>query len=335
MSTVRGSTPKSRLFVRSISYFDPKKGRDIEVSREVSKDSFQRTPQKLPPDAVVTTSAYSSSPSDKERRYLSSEKVDSQGRPCKKDYSAPLFLSGQETVQYSGNSPAVLFQEELKTGPDSYNVQVLPGATERARYVNDSGSSAHELAALIRKEVENKTHETVRAWDRTLKKSRGEFLEKRYGERTGLSVLEIGPGTTGVVPRALLNANNDNRYTGVDVSPDALRMQRDVLVEDGLPAERMSQVVGDYRGKLPVSDSSQDLVLGFASIGLWDEADKVKGYFDEFARVLKPGGEMLVGGVGLEYASPVAIAGILKNFELVPQREAAQSVDLILRRRQA
>jgi SAM-dependent methyltransferase len=332
----------NRQYVRTVTVFQPATNRREEVSREVSARPFVNLPQHLPPDAEVTVGLYTSQPADSERRYSWRETVQPDGsamEPPKIPGPSPtkaeaLFLAESQTLQFSGHNPAVLFCETLHSGPDDYQVQLLDGSQERSRYVRSNGGNyAGDPAGQIAKEVAAKTPESVKQWDATLAKTRGAFLEARYGERTQLSVLEVGPGTTGCVPRVFLKEGNDNHYTAIDLSPDALRMQQAVLANDGVDVHRMTQLVGDASKKIPVADASQDLVLGYSSIGTWGPTDEVKAAFDELARVLRPGGELLACGTGLDCASPPAIAHILSKFELIPQRETDQGVDYILRRR--
>ena len=90
---------------------------------------------------------------------------------------------------------------------------------------------------------------------------------------------------------------------------------------------RASGIFPDASEKLPIPDCSQDLICGFASVGTWAPPDEVNQTFDELARVLKPGSEVVLGALGLEEASPASIAYILGRFELVP---GAHGINLIL-----
>ena len=327
------------LHLRTVSHFDRQTRREVEVARQLVGDGFTpSTP--LPDDCTVRLSTFTAEPSDKERHYSPSRIVQPDGQPFQPDgphWKAPenaYFLAEQTTIQYCGQSPAVLFQETYQSGPDEFHVQLQPGASqgERDRYIR-SRQDHHETVAVLAAEVAQKSPATVRAWDQNLASTRGAFLEKRYGQRQNMSILEIGPGTTGVVARALLKANSGNVYNAMDLSPDALRLQKEVLQADQVGEGRIHQVTGDFTRGLPFPDASQDLVCGFSSIGTWEETAAVQSQFDEFARVLKPGGEFLMGGLGLEQASPAAIAFILDRFELIPQREESQSVSLLLRKK--
>lgn len=323
------------LQIRTVSRFDPQLKRDVVVSRQLAGEA---APTELPLDCTVTLSTYAPQPGDRQRRYQVQERVQADGQPIKLNGPQTpippeaLYLVEKTTLQYCGNSPAVLFQERLQDGPDDFQVKLLPGASpgERNRYTRQPGENRETVADLAA-EVAQKTPASVRAWDKMLAQSRGAFLRDRYGGRRDLNILEIGPGTTGVVPRALLTPGSGNRYHALDLSPQALALQKQVLTEDGVGP--LQQTVGDYADGLPVPDGSQDLVCGYASISTWGDTQDVKRYFDEFHRVLKPGGEFLMGGLGLEQASPAAIAHILDRFELIPQRETGQSVDLLLRKR--
>lgn len=323
------------LQIQTVSRFDPSLGREVQVSRQLVGGKETAEAQ-WPVDSTVTLSTYAPTPSDGQRHYQVYERVQADGQPI--EMTGPqtpvpadaLYLVEKSTVQYCGNSPAVLFQERFLDGPDDFQVKLFAGAAqgERARYIRPHEDN-HESRAELAAEVAQKSPATVRAWDESLARTRGAFLRDRYGDRKEMSILEIGPGTTGVVPRALLG--NGNQYHGIDLSPEALALQQQVLTEDGFGP--IAQSVGDFTQGLPVADNSQDLVCGFASIPTWESTSEVKAQFDEFYRVLKPGGEFLMGGLGLEQASPAAIAHILDRFELIPQRETGQSVDLLLRKR--
>lgn len=329
-------------YVRTVSVYQPGQSRLKELSREVSGQAFDSPPQQVPQDAVVMVGLYTARPADSERSYGWRDTVHPDGNAVDPPAGPPtgvppqgvLFLARSQTVQYSGNSPAVLFCETLQDGPDAYSVEVLDARSDRARYIRSDGENyGGDPAAVVAREVAKKTPDFVKQVDERLAQTRGKFLQSRYGGRKDLSVLEVGPGTTGVVPRAFLQAGNGNRYTGIDFSAEALQMQKSVLASDGVEVERMTQLVGDASRTIPVPDASQDLVVGYSSIGTWGPTEEVKATFDELARILKPGGELLADGTGLDCASPPAIAHILSKFELVPERESQQGVDYILRRR--
>lgn len=71
------------------------------------------------------------------------------------------------------------------------------------------------------------------------------------------------------------------RVTGLEYSPEAARLAR----SRGLPILR-----GDAR-RLPVADASHDLVI---STDMWEHIDDDAAVAAETARVLRPGGELLV-----------------------------------------
>ncbi|MBX3172557.1 MAG: class I SAM-dependent methyltransferase [Candidatus Eremiobacteraeota bacterium] len=324
--------------MRTVSVFDPVQNRQREVSREVCPG--QPLPS-LPQDAVVTLSTYSEKPADPERTYGYHDTVDPQGQPFQPDLlhqnGVPpnaLYLNSQQVIHYSGNSPAVLFCEQLQEGPNPYSIEVLDPSHERNRYIRNAEENYQgDVVRAIAQEVAAKTPEFVRHMDQAVAGTRLAFLQSRYGQRRDLNILEVGPGTTGGVPRTLLQPGNGNLYTAIDLSPEALELGKKVLASDGIEVERMTQMVGDASRHIPVADASQDLVLGYASISTWGSSQEVKTTFTELARILKPGGELLAAGTGLEHASPPAIAHILSLFELVPEREPGQCVDYILRRR--
>ncbi len=110
---------------------------------------------------------------------------------------------------------------------------------------------------------------------------------KRAGLGAGAQVLDVGIGT-GLVAREVLKiVGPAGRVTGVDPSPG-------MMGEVKLPGV---QLVEGRAEALPQADASQDFVtMGYALRHISD----VQAAFDEFHRVLRPGGRVLV----LEISKP-------------------------------
>lgn len=112
----------------------------------------------------------------------------------------------------------------------------------------------------------------------------------------GESILEIGfgPGrTVGLV------ADRSASVTGVDVSDEMLRLatRRNAKLID---AQRVALTVNDGT-RLPVEDDSVDAVLSVHNLYFWPEPETT---INEVARVLRPGGRVLLVFRGAEHPLP-------------------------------
>ena len=126
-----------------------------------------------------------------------------------------------------------------------------------------------------------------------------EAAEAHTGPAGG-RILEVGVGT-GI---SLLNYNHNNRLVGIDISAPMLRRAHDRVV-----AHRLTNVealaVMDAK-HLAVPDASFDVVVAQYVITAVPDPEAT---LDEFVRVLKPGGEIiLVNHLGAE-------AGFRRAFE--------------------
>ena len=104
----------------------------------------------------------------------------------------------------------------------------------------------------------------------------------RAGLRPGLDVVDVGMGT-GLVAKAILSITGEpERLIGVDPSPG-------MIAQAGLPAA--VRCLDGRAEALPLPDASADVItLGYALRHIADLA----AAFAEFARVLKPGGRVLI-----------------------------------------
>jgi phosphatidylethanolamine/phosphatidyl-N-methylethanolamine N-methyltransferase len=121
---------------------------------------------------------------------------------------------------------------------------------------------------------------------------RGRHAAIAAAERIGGSILEVGVGTGISLP----DYAPTNRIFGVDISPAMLRKAQERVDELGLRhVEGLTVMDGE---RLSFSDASFDVVVAQYVI---TTVPNPEATLDEFARVLKPGGEIvLVSRVGAE-----------------------------------
>jgi phosphatidylethanolamine/phosphatidyl-N-methylethanolamine N-methyltransferase len=129
---------------------------------------------------------------------------------------------------------------------------------------------------------------------------RGRRAAITAAERIGGRILEVGVGTGISLP----DYARTNRLVGVDLSEPMLRKAQERVVELGLGNVEGLAVMDAERLAFP--DASFDVVVAQYVI---TTVPNPEGTLDEFARVLKPGGEIvLVSRVGAE-------AGLRRTFE--------------------
>jgi phosphatidylethanolamine/phosphatidyl-N-methylethanolamine N-methyltransferase len=121
---------------------------------------------------------------------------------------------------------------------------------------------------------------------------RGRHAAIAAAERIGGRVLEVGVGTGMSLPHYSKNC----RLSGVDISAPMLRKAQDRVAEFGLSnVEALSVMDAEH---LSFPDDSFDVVVAQYVI---TTVPNPEATLDEFARVLKPGGEIiLVSRVGAE-----------------------------------
>ena len=132
-----------------------------------------------------------------------------------------------------------------------------------------------------------------------------EAAEQHLGPRGG-RILEVGVGT-GI---SLLSYNRNNRIVGIDISAPMLRRAQDRVAEHGLTNVEALAVMDAKH--LAVPDASFDVVVAQYVITAVPDPEAT---LDEFVRVLKPGGEIiLVNHLGAESGlSPRVRAGLLAD----------------------
>jgi phosphatidylethanolamine/phosphatidyl-N-methylethanolamine N-methyltransferase len=129
---------------------------------------------------------------------------------------------------------------------------------------------------------------------------RGRRAAITAAERIGGRILEVGVGTGISLP----DYARTNRLVGVDLSEPMLRKAQERVVELGLSNVEGLAVMDAERLAFP--DASFEVVVAQYVI---TTVPNPEGTLDEFARVLKPGGEIvLVSRVGAE-------AGLRRTFE--------------------
>jgi ubiquinone/menaquinone biosynthesis C-methylase UbiE len=107
-------------------------------------------------------------------------------------------------------------------------------------------------------------------------------------ETASCRVLDVGTGT-GMLPLELIKARPDWQITGIDISPDMLKLAR----VNAAKADVYGKI--DYlrasAAELPFTNNSYDIVVSNASLHLWEDPVKV---FNEIARVTAVGGYCLI-----------------------------------------
>jgi SAM-dependent methyltransferase len=100
--------------------------------------------------------------------------------------------------------------------------------------------------------------------------------------------LEVGPGP-GYLGLEWLKATRETRLTGLDISPDMLKVSRRNATEYGL--ESRSTYVESPGGRMPFDDATFDGVFTNGSLHEWQDPIQV---MNEIARVLKPNGRYFI-----------------------------------------
>jgi phosphatidylethanolamine/phosphatidyl-N-methylethanolamine N-methyltransferase len=146
-------------------------------------------------------------------------------------------------------------------------------------------------------------------------------------ERVGGRILEVGVGTGISLPAY----SRTNRITGVDISEPMLRKAQERVRALGLHNVEALSVMD--AGKLAFPDGSFDAVVAQYVITAVPDPD---GALDEFARVLRPGGEIiLVNHIGAEHGPralfEAGFAPIARRLGWRPEFRFARLVDWMSR----
>ncbi|MBV9347957.1 MAG: class I SAM-dependent methyltransferase [Pseudolabrys sp.] len=122
--------------------------------------------------------------------------------------------------------------------------------------------------------------------------ARGRTASIVAAERIGGRILEVGVGTGISLPLY----SRKNRITGIDISPEMLAKAQQRVVEQKLDNVDALSVMD--AAKLAIADSAFDVVVAQYVITAVPDPE---GTLDEFVRVVRPGGEIiLVNHIGAE-----------------------------------
>lgn len=124
-------------------------------------------------------------------------------------------------------------------------------------------------------------------WLDRIGRTMNRFVLDRLGRVTGLDVVEIGFGGGDLIARLL--ARGARRVTGVEVSEAMLARARRRF--RGAVAQLRVRLVQASAEALPLADASADAALSLNSVYFWPDPE---GAFGELARVVRPGGRLLV-----------------------------------------
>jgi len=121
------------------------------------------------------------------------------------------------------------------------------------------------------------------------------------GVRPGDVVLDLGAGAGIDILIAAQKVGPTGRAIGIDMTAEMIAKARENIANSGLDNAEVRMGIIE---ELPVESSSVDWVSSNCVINLSPEKDRV---FAEIARVLKPGGQMLVSDIVAEDLPPVVL----------------------------
>jgi arsenite methyltransferase len=121
------------------------------------------------------------------------------------------------------------------------------------------------------------------------------------GMRPGDAVLDLGSGAGSDLFLAAKKVGPTGRVIGVDMTDEMIAKANENIRTGGLPNVEVRKGIIEA---LPVESASVDWVISNCVINLSPEKEKV---FQEIARVLKPGGQMLISDIVTDAALPEEI----------------------------
>jgi len=168
--------------------------------------------------------------------------------------------------------------------------QVMHYPLELVRKHFDQAATGYDAHAVVQREIA----------DRLLEHLEGLKLQPE-------AIVDVGCGT-GYCTRALQTIYSRARVTGIDLSPSMVAQARH---HRRWFARNPKYITGDAH-KLELEDNSVDLLVSSLAIQ-WCDPDKV---LQEFARVLRPGGLLLLSSFG-----PDTLMELRRAWQVVDARE--------------
>ena len=155
-------------------------------------------------------------------------------------------------------------------------------------------------------------------WGREEDRYRAHMLELT-GIAAGQAVLDVGCGTGTLAIGAKKKVGRDGIVAGIDPSPEMIARAKRKTARAGVDIDLIEGAAQD----LPFADRSFDAVLSTTVIHCLPEAQRGR-CFAEMARVLKPGGRLLVVDFGGSAESKHSVFGLMhihRSFDLARERQ--------------
>lgn len=138
----------------------------------------------------------------------------------------------------------------------------------------------------VRREYDALAARYDRRWERYTRESLELFRPLLAGREAG-RVLDLGCGTGALLPLLGAWGAGVRRYTGVDLSPEMLRVAAGKATAAGFPAG----FAAASADALPFREAAFDTVLSASSLHYWARPEAALA---EARRVLRPGGRLLL-----------------------------------------